>query len=153
MSRKANRILWIAVIGVVLSAAAGLSMFALRDGISFAMSPTELQKANVKPGQRVRLFGLVEDGSVERGLGVKVSFRLRDENAVYTVRYNDILPDLFRENQGIITEGVLSSDGAFLADTVLAKHDENYMPADMAEKLKDEGRWKGAESDSGSASK
>ena len=137
--------LWIAVIGVVLSAAAGLSMFALRDGISFAMSPSELQQAGIKPGQRVRLFGLVEEGSLERGDGVDVSFRLRDENAAYTVHYNDILPDLFRENQGIITEGVLSPDGAFVADTVLAKHDENYMPKDMAEKLKAGGHWKGEE--------
>lgn len=127
-------------------------MFALRDGISFAMSPTELQQASIKPGQRIRLFGLVEEGSVKRGEGVQVSFRLRDENAVYTVRFNDILPDLFRENQGIITEGVLSSDGAFVADTVLAKHDENYMPEDMAEKLKTQGHWKGADSGYGSAS-
>ena len=133
------------MVGVVLSAAAGLSMFALRDGISFAMSPTELQQAGIKPGQRIRLFGLVEEGSVRRGDGVDVSFRLRDENAVYTVHYDDILPDLFRENQGIITEGVLAADGSFVADTVLAKHDENYMPKDMAEKLKAEGRWKGEE--------
>lgn len=144
MSRRASRLLWIAVIGIVLSAAAGLSMFALRDGISFAMSPTELQQAGIKPGQRIRLFGLVEEGSVKRGEGVDVSFRLRDEATVYTVRYDDILPDLFRENQGIITEGALAADGTFVADTVLAKHDENYMPKDMAEKLKSEGRWKGA---------
>lgn len=143
MTRRGSRLIWIGVIGIVLSGAAGLSLYAMRSGISFALSPSELQEASLRPGQRVRLFGLVEEGSVERGEGLNVSFRLRDGEAAYRVHFNDILPDLFRENQGIITEGHLTAAGDFRADKVLAKHDENYMPAAMAEQLKEQGVWQG----------
>ena len=118
-------------------------MYALRSGISFAMSPSELHAAEVKPGQRVRLFGLVEEGSVKKGEGLNVRFDLTDHEKTISVTFSKILPDLFREKQGIITEGVLGSDGVFQADTVLAKHDENYMPEGMAEKLKEKGMWQG----------
>lgn len=144
MSRKANRLIWIGVIGIVLSGAVGLSMFALREGISFALSPSELKAASIGPTERVRLFGLVEEGSVNRAQGLDVSFVLTDTDETIRVRYQNILPDLFREGQGIITEGVLGTDGTFHADTVLAKHDENYMPEGMAEKLKEKGVWKEA---------
>ena len=143
MSRRANRLMWIGAIGSVMALAIGLSMYALRSGISFAMSPSELKAAKVEPGQRVRLFGLVEAGSVKRGEGLNVRFTLTDQDEAIVVEFNKILPDLFRENQGIITEGEMASNGSFKADTVLAKHDENYMPADMAEKLKEKGHWKG----------
>ncbi|MGI9365314.1 MAG: cytochrome c maturation protein CcmE [Rhizobiaceae bacterium] len=149
MSRRANRLMWIGAIGSVMALAIGLSMYALRSGISFAMSPSELKAANVEPGQRVRLFGLVEEGSVKRGQGLDVKFTLTDQDEAIVVEFNKILPDLFRENQGIITEGEMTSGGAFRADTVLAKHDENYMPADMAEKLKEKGHWKGGEGEEG----
>lgn len=145
MTRRTNRLLWIGTIGCVLAVAVGLTLFALQSGISFAMSPSELRASSVKPGQRIRLFGLVEQGSVIRGEGLKVGFVLSDADNKVQVTYNNILPDLFRENQGIITEGSLGADGNFVADTVLAKHDENYMPADMAEKLKDQGVWRGRE--------
>lgn len=143
MTRRANRLFWIGAIGCVLAVAVGLSLYALRSGISFALSPSELKAANVEPGQRVRLFGLVEEGSVIKGEGLNVQFTLTDTDAVIPVTFNKILPDLFRENQGIITEGTLTSEGTFTADTVLAKHDENYMPAGMAEKLKEKGVWQG----------
>ena len=143
--RRATRLMWIFVIGAVMALAIGLSMYALRSGISFAMSPSELKAADVQPGQRVRLFGLVEEGSVKRGEGLNVAFTLSDTDETMQVRFNKILPDLFREGQGIITEGELGADGVFEADTVLAKHDENYMPADMAAKLKEEGHWQGEE--------
>ncbi|MEM9734586.1 MAG: cytochrome c maturation protein CcmE [Pseudomonadota bacterium] len=143
MTRRANRLGWIALIGSVLALALGLSLFAMRSGISFAMSPTELTHANPSPGTRIRLFGLVEEGSVKLGEGLNVSFVLSDADQRVPVTFNQILPDLFREGQGIITEGALDPSGTFRADTVLAKHDENYMPADMAEKLKDKGVWKG----------
>ena len=143
MSRRANRLMWIGAIGSVMALAIGLSMYALRSGISFAMSPSELKAAKVEPGQRVRLFGLVEAGSVKRGEGLNVKFTLTDQDEAIVVEFNKILPDLFRENQGIITEGEMAGNGSFKADTVLAKHDENYMPADMAEKLKEKGHWKG----------
>ncbi len=145
MNRRTNRLVWIAAIGCVLSLAVGLSLFALQSGISFAMSPSELTAAKIEPGQRVRLFGLVTEGSVVRGEGLNVRFDLTDNDKTVRVNFGKILPDLFRENQGIITEGILNADGVFIADTVLAKHDENYMPADMAEKLKDKGLWQGAE--------
>lgn len=143
MTRRANRLMWIGLIGLVLATALALSLYAMRSGISFAMSPSELKAASIVPGQRVRLFGLVEEGSVKKGEGLNVRFDLSDPQHTITVAFNEILPDLFREKQGIITEGVLDSSGVFKADTVLAKHDENYMPADMAEKLKDQGVWKG----------
>ena len=116
-------------------------MYALRSGISFAMSPSELKEADLTPGQRIRLFGLVEEGSVKRGDGLNVRFTLKDDSEKIDVSFNNILPDLFRENQGIITEGALKGDGTFIADTVLAKHDENYMPAEVAESLKQAGMW------------
>ncbi len=143
MTRRANRIFWIGAIGTVLAFAIGLSMYALRSGISFAMTPSELQAAEVRPGQRVRLFGLVEEGSVKKGKGLNVRFDLTDNDKTISVTFNKILPDLFRENQGIITEGVLGSDGVFQADTVLAKHDENYMPEGMKKKLEENGMWQG----------
>lgn len=143
MTRRTNRLMWISLIGLVLAGAVGLSMYALRSGISFAMSPTELRQANVTPGERVRLFGLVQEGSVVKGEGLNVKFSLTDNDQVVPVAFNKILPDLFREKQGIITEGTLGADGVFVADTVLAKHDENYMPAGMAEKLRKEGLWMG----------
>ena len=145
MTRKTNRLLWIGTIGCVLALAVGMTMFALRSGISFAMSPTELLASSAEPGQRIRLFGLVEEGSVVKGEGLEVAFVLSDAENTVNVSFNNILPDLFRENQGIITEGSLNKNGQFVADTVLAKHDENYMPADMAEKLKKNGVWKGDE--------
>ena len=144
MTRRTNRLMWIAAIGLVMALAVGLSLYALRSGISFALSPSELKAAEITPGQRIRLFGLVEEGSVKRGEGLKVQFTLTDSEETISVSYNKILPDLFRENQGIITEGVLSPDGRFMADNVLAKHDENYLPEGMAEKLKTKGVWKGA---------
>lgn len=118
-------------------------MYALRSGISFAMSPSELIEAKIKPGQRIRLFGLVTEGSIKKGEGLNIQFDLTDNEKTVSVAFNKILPDLFRENQGIITEGELGANGVFQADTVLAKHDENYMPEDMAKKLKDGGMWQG----------
>lgn len=143
MTARTTRLMWIGIVGSVLSLAVGLSVFAMRAGISYAMSPSELREAAPPAGQRIRLFGLVEEGSVMRGDGLQVSFALTDTSNRVAVSFADILPDLFRENQGIITEGVLRPDGVFAADEVLAKHDENYMPADMAEKLKAEGVWQG----------
>ena len=145
MTRRAIRLMWILLIGAVTATAIGVSMYALRSGISFAMSPSEMKAANVPVGQRIRLFGLVEEGSVNKGEGLNVKFTLTDPDEKVVVEFNKILPDLFREKQGIITEGALGANGVFQADTVLAKHDENYMPADMAEKLKAEGVWQGEE--------
>lgn len=143
MTLRQQRLAWIGAIGCVLAVALGLSLYAMRAGISFAMSPTEFVEADPDPNQRVRLFGLVKTGSVVRGDGLEVRFTLIDQLNAVPVTFNDILPDLFREGQGIITEGAVGPDNVFVADTVLAKHDENYMPADMAEKLKEQGVWQG----------
>jgi len=145
LTRRTNRLFWIGAIGLVLAFSIGLSMFALRSGIAFALSPSELYAAELKPGQRVRLFGLVEEGSVKKGEGLNVRFDLTDNQRTISVVFSKILPDLFREKQGIITEGVMGSDGVFQADTVLAKHDENYMPEGMAKTLREKGVWQGDE--------
>ena len=100
MSRKTNRLFWIGTIGCVMALAIGLSMYALRAGISFAMSPSELKQADVAAGQRVRLFGLVQEGSVEKGEGLNVKFTLTDSTQRIQVKFNKILPDLFRGKPG-----------------------------------------------------
>lgn len=143
MTRRQMRLTWIVAIGSVLALALGISLYALKDGIAFAMSPAELKASSVKPGQRVRLFGLVEEGSVVRSEGLKVRFDLSLEGETIRVRFENILPDLFRENQGIIAEGSLSANGEFKADSVLAKHDENYVPKEFSDRLKKDGVWKG----------
>lgn len=139
MTRKQRRGVLIATGVVILSLAAILMLFAIRDTIVFFHAPSEIAEKNVKPGERFRLGGLVADGSVKRGEGKHVSFGVTDTLATVQVKYDGILPDLFREGQGIVAEGQLDGSGTFLADTVLAKHDENYMPAEVAKSLKEKG--------------
>ena len=141
MTRKQKRLSWIGVMGTVLAVAVGLVLYALSSKISFSLDPTELLAKNIAPGERIRLFGLVKEGSVERGEGLAVKFKLTDTANTVPVAFNNILPDLFREGQGIITEGSLNQDGVFVADSVLAKHDENYMPKEVTESLKEKGLW------------
>ncbi len=145
MTRKQKRLSWIGVMGTVLAVAVGLVLYALSSKISFSLDPSELLAKNIAPGERIRLFGLVKEGSVKRGEGLMVKFELTDTANTVPVAFNNILPDLFREGQGIITEGALNKDGVFVADTVLAKHDENYMPKEVAESLKEKGLWQKAE--------
>ncbi len=145
MTRKQKRLSWIGVMGTVLAVAVGLVLYALSSKISFSLDPSELLAKNIAPGERIRLFGLVKEGSVKRGEGLLVKFELTDTANTVPVAFNNILPDLFREGQGIITEGSLNKDGVFVADTVLAKHDENYMPKEVAESLKEKGLWQKAE--------
>lgn len=145
MTRKQKRLSWIGVMGAVLVLAVGLVLYALSSKISFSLDPSELLAKNIAPGERIRLFGLVKKGSVKRGEGLNVKFELTDTANTVPVAFNNILPDLFREGQGIITEGSLNKDGVFVADTVLAKHDENYMPKEIAESLKEKGLWQEAD--------
>lgn len=145
MTRKQKRLSWIGTIGLVLALAVGLVLYALSSKISFSLDPTELLAKEINPGERIRLFGLVKEGSVKKGEGLNVSFELTDTLTSVPVAFNNILPDLFREGQGIITEGVLRKDGTFAADSVLAKHDENYMPKEVAESLKEKGLWQETE--------
>jgi cytochrome c-type biogenesis protein CcmE len=141
MTRKQKRL---SVIGgglAVLGVAVGLVLYAMSSSIVFFIMPSEVQAKAVSPGQRIRLGGLVEQGSVKRGEGTTITFSVKDATAAVTVRFSGQLPDLFREGQGIVAEGVFDVGGVFAADTVLAKHDENYMPKEVADKLKEQGVW------------
>jgi cytochrome c-type biogenesis protein CcmE len=141
--RKRRRLVLIGAGLGVLALALGLVLFAMRDTIVFFYSPSDIAEKGVKPGTRLRLGGLVKEGSVQRGAAQTVRFEITDTNRVVAVTYQGALPDLFREKQGIIAEGVLESSGAFKADSVLAKHDETYMPREVADALKKQGVWQG----------
>lgn len=145
MTRKQRRLTLIGGAGAVLAAAAGLILYALSDQIVFFQTPTDVITKQIAPGQRIRLGGLVEDGSVERRANAEVLFRVTDTANTVQVTYKGILPDLFREGQGVVTEGMIGPDGVFRADNVLAKHDENYVPKEVADALKEQGVWKGDE--------
>ncbi|AXS39980.1 cytochrome c maturation protein CcmE [Breoghania sp. L-A4] len=145
MTRKQRRLSLIAAAGAVLAVAAVLILVALQDQIVFFQSPSDVAEKHIAPGQRIRLGGLVKEGSVVRGEGTTVSFAVTDTEHDVAVRYTGVLPDLFREGQGVVTEGVMTPEGTFRADSVLAKHDENYMPKEVAEALKEKGVWQGKE--------
>jgi cytochrome c-type biogenesis protein CcmE len=142
MTRRQRRITLIALSLGVLVLAVGLILNALRDSIVFFNSPTDILQKHVAAGTRIRLGGLVAPGSLQRGDNLQIHFKLTDGNHAVTVAYKGLLPDLFREGQGVVTEGALDPAGVFNADTVLAKHDENYMPKEVADSLKKQGHWK-----------
>ena len=144
MTRKQKR-LAVIVGGVgVLGFAVLLVLFALREQIVYFHSPTDIAEKPVNPGTRIRLGGLVAEDSVARGQGTTVEFAVTDTANTVEISYTGILPDLFREGQGVVVEGAFRPDKSqFVADTVLAKHDENYMPKEVADSLKKQGVWKG----------
>jgi cytochrome c-type biogenesis protein CcmE len=142
MTRKQRRLTLIGAAGAVLVVAAGLVLGALRDSIVFFNSPTDVIEKQIKPGTRIRLGGLVSPGSLVRSDNLNVSFQVTDGNKSMSVAYTGILPDLFREGQGVIAEGAIDAGGVFNADSVLAKHDETYMPKEVADALKKQGHWK-----------
>src|SRR5215831_379958 len=142
MTRKQRRLTIIGCSLAVLAIAAALVLNALRDSIVFFSTPSMVAEQHVVPGKRFRLGGLVQPGSLVRGDNLSVSFEVADGNAKLPVTYSGILPDLFREGQGVVAEGTLDPSGVFRADTVLAKHDENYMPKEVADALKKQGHWK-----------
>lgn len=141
MTRKQRRLILIGAGAVVLAVAAALVLTALRDSIVFFNSPTDVVEKKVQAGTRIRLGGLVQPGSVVRK-DVDVTFDVTDGNNAVRVTYRGILPDLFREGQGVVAEGTLIDATSFRADSVLAKHDENYMPKEVADALKKQGHWK-----------
>lgn len=143
MTRKQRRSVLIGMCLAVLGISVGLVLFALEDSIVFFYSPSDVAEKKIKPGQLIRLGGLVEEGSVKRGENTTVQFIVTDTAKTIHVMYTGVLPDLFREGQGVVTEGKLGSDGVFIAESVLAKHDENYMPPEVAEALKKQGVWQG----------
>ena len=143
MTRKKRR-LYVVLLGLsTLTLAAALVLTAFEDNIVFFYSPTDLATKKPPPDQRIRVGGIVVANSVTRKAdGVTMEFRLTDIDNSINVSYRGILPDLFREGQGIVASGKLVSVGVFVADEVLAKHDENYMPAEVADALKKSGHWR-----------
>jgi cytochrome c-type biogenesis protein CcmE len=142
MTRRQRRLVLISGSLGVLAFAAVLVLSALKDSIVFFNSPTDVVEKGVAPGSRIRLGGLVKPGTLQRGDNLAVRFDVTDGNRAITVNYQGILPDLFREGQGVIAEGALEPGGGFKADAVLAKHDEKYMPKEVADALKKQGHWK-----------
>jgi cytochrome c-type biogenesis protein CcmE len=142
MRRKGRRLTLIGSALAVAAVALGLVLYALRDSIVFFYSPAEVAAKALGPGSRLRLGGLVEQGTVERDGGGAVTFKVTDMRKDMTVTYRGLLPDLFREGQGVVAEGVLEAPDRMRADTILAKHDERYMPRDVADKLKKQGLWR-----------
>jgi cytochrome c-type biogenesis protein CcmE len=143
MTRKQRRLVLIGSAVGVLAIAVALMLNAFRDSIVFFNSPSDVIARHVGPGQRIRLGGLVKTGSlVHSANNLSVRFEVTDGNNEIQVAYQGVLPDLFREGQGVVAEGALDGSGVFDADTVLAKHDENYMPKEVADALKKSGHWK-----------
>lgn len=142
MKRKHKRLLVIFVGGILVSAAAALTFTGLRGQIIYFVTPTELAQS-VHPGQRVRLGGLVVEGSIRRDTDGAARFNVTDGESTVEVHYVGLLPDLFREGQGVVAEGTWQGGRGFVADRVLAKHDENYMPPEVAEALRRRGEWRG----------
>jgi cytochrome c-type biogenesis protein CcmE len=142
-SPKARRRLWVvAAVAPVLALAVGLSLYAMRDNVTFFFSPSEATAETAPAGRVIRLGGLVETGSVVRGGDGEVAFAITDNAATTRIVYHGDLPDLFREGQGIVAQGSFQPDRSFRATQVLAKHDENYMPREVADRLKAKGEWR-----------
>ena len=140
MKRKYKRLTFVGIALLLLATAAALTLSAFEESIVFFQSPTDVVTKPIPPNKRFRLGGLVEEGSVKKKDDAVVTFRITDMANAVNVSYRGILPDLFREGQGVVTEGIFVS-GVFAADEVLAKHDENYMPPEVADALKKSGKW------------
>ena len=141
MTRKQRRLILIGSSLGVLAIAAALVLSALRDSIVFFNSPTDVAEKHIVAGSRIRVGGLVKPGTLQRGDNLQIKFDVTDGNHDIAVRYQGIVPDLFREGQGVVAEGKLEAGNIFVADTVLAKHDERYMPREVVDALKKTGRW------------
>ena len=141
MTRKGRRLALISAALAVIGAAAGLVLYALSDNIVFFYSHSDLVEKHVAPGARLRIGGLVEPGSVVKSADERIEFAITDGARDVKVAYQGQPPDLFREGQGVVAEGVLAAPGLIRADTILAKHDERYMPREVVESLKKQGRW------------
>lgn len=142
MTRKRRRLLFVLLGLGALGGATAMVLAAFNNNLVFFYSPSQLADQHVAPGQRVRIGGLVEEHSVSHAdHGRQVSFKVTDGNKDLAVHYDGILPDLFREGQGVVAEGRLAADGTFAASSVLAKHDEKYMPPEVADALKKSGHW------------
>ena len=142
MKAKHKRLFFVGFGLALLGGAVALALIALQDTVTFFFTPSQAAERNVKDGQRVRLGGLVEEKSVKKlADGVTIEFRVTDRAKAVTVRYKGVVPDLFREGQGVVVQGAFQPDKTFVATTVLAKHDENYIPKEVADELKKQGLW------------
>lgn len=141
MTRRSRRLTLIAGALGVIGFAAVIALYALKDNIVFFYSPSEVTEKAVQPGARMRVGGLVKPESVAKAEGGQVSFVVTDGSHDLAVSYHGLLPDLFREGQGVVAEGVLDAPEHLRADSVLAKHDERYMPREVVDALKKQGRW------------
>jgi cytochrome c-type biogenesis protein CcmE len=145
LTRRSRRLVLIVVALAVVGAAAGIALYALNDSIVFFYSPTEIAEKGVSPGARLRVGGLIRAGTLVKSGDQNVAFLLTDGAHDLKVSYQGLLPDLFREGQGVVAEGVLQPSGELRAETILAKHDERYMPREVVEALKKQGRWQEGE--------
>jgi cytochrome c-type biogenesis protein CcmE len=143
MTRKQRRGVFITAGLTILGFAVFLVLFALSDSIVYFYSPSDIAEKHILPGQRIRLGGLVGEGSVKRDQATHVEFSITDGKTITRATYTGLLPDLFAENKGVVAEGKFDAAGVFRADTVLAKHDEKYMPREVADALKKQGVWQG----------
>ncbi len=141
MKRKHKRLTFVVIALVLLAVATALVLSAFKENIVFFYSPTDLTEKKIPLDRRIRVGGLVEKGSIKKS-GIITTFRITDNANVIKATYTGILPDLFREGKGVVAEGVMAG-GVFKADEVLAKHDENYMPPEVAAALKRAGQWEG----------
>jgi cytochrome c-type biogenesis protein CcmE len=149
LKRKHRRLIFVVVGMVLLAIAAALILNAARDTLVFFYSPSELAGKELPEGRAFRLGGLVENGSVVNEADGTIRFRVTDLKDEVAVTYRGILPDLFREGQGVVALGTLGADGIFSATEVLAKHDETYMPREVADAIKKAGEWRGEEGGNG----
>ena len=145
MTRKSKRLTIFLVAGLLLASATTLVLLAFQDNLVFFQSPSDVVAQPPQGDRDIRLGGLVEEGSVEKGGGQEVRFAITDGAETVPVVFVGILPDLFREGQGVVTQGRMGGDGVFVAAEVLAKHDETYMPREVADALKESGQWRGDE--------
>lgn len=142
MKAKHRRLFFVSFGLALLGGAVALALIALQDTVTFFFTPSQAAERSIPAGQRVRLGGLVEENSVKKlEDGVTVEFRVTDRAKAVVVRYKGVLPDLFREGQGVVLQGAFQPDRVFSASTVLAKHDENYIPKELADELKKQGLW------------
>ncbi len=153
MTRKQRRLILIGSSLGVLGVAVGLVLSAMSGSIVFFQSPSDVVEHHLPPGTRIRIGGLVKPGSVQRGDNLRIRFEVTDGKHDIPVRYQGIVPDLFREGQGVVAEGKIEPGGSVDADTVLAKHDERYMPKEVVEALKKSGRWQEGEQTAKGAAK
>ena len=141
MTRRQRRFVLLGIGLSVLALSVALVLSALKESIIFFNSPSDVVEKHIAPGKRIRLGGLVKPGSLVRGSTLLFRFSITDGNQEIPVVYEGLVPDLFREGQGVVAEGALDPDGTFKADSVLAKHDERYMPREVADALKKQGHW------------